>query len=141
MQQLRKQPGKPDASQSHGNTEALNETLGAEINHSSISLHAEVSATNNTTEIKRRNIKTNNVETKERSAMKRPTTSNKNCSCCLSVLWRKIVDYLAERHTKTRNDGHIIDRLARVIFPILFFIFNVLFFTTVYLKRKNTNFD
>ncbi|XP_065059341.1 gamma-aminobutyric acid receptor subunit beta-like isoform X2 [Rhopilema esculentum] len=138
MQQLRKQPGKRDASQSHSNSEAHNETLGDEICHSSISLHAEVSAANNTTEIKRRNIKTKNVETKDKSAMKRSTTSNKNCSCCLLVVWRKIVDYLAEKHTKTRNHGHIIDRLSRVIFPILFFIFNVLFFTTVYLKGKNT---
>ncbi len=52
---------------------------------------------------------------------------------------RNFAKKLAERHRK-RHEIHIIDKISRYLFPIVFFIFNVLYFVIV-LTRSNRNHD
>lgn len=49
--------------------------------------------------------------------------------------WRALVNKLIDKHMKMRSEVHIIDKLSRRLFPILFMIFNSLFFAAVFLRR------
>ena len=51
--------------------------------------------------------------------------------------WRAVVEKVVTKHHKERDNVHVIDKISRILFPVLFIIFNSLYIAVVFFWHES----
>ena len=55
--------------------------------------------------------------------------------------WRAVVEKVVAKHHKERDNVHVIDKISRILFPVLFIIFNSLYIAVVFFWHESKERD